>query len=195
MPRKTPNVQDLYISACDGKTNMSVAQAAVFLGCSANHVHHLASGQHLHPVRVSGVLVFSRGDLARYRRIELELEIARELQRGTHPLDVFFTADGRYGMAEVERAMREWSKLTGCWVVEAPRGSYARWLERVGVQRVSPRQIRRFIEGMLTDAEIGVRARAYFADQRTADGIGLPNGKAEKSRRRKATQSSETARP
>lgn len=184
MPRKQPNLQDLYISACDGKSNLSAQQAAHFLGCSLNHVHHLAGGGHLHPVRVAGVLVFARTDLARYRRVELELEIAKALQAGTHPLDVFFSASGRYNMRDVEQCMRDWSKLTGCWIVEAPRGSYARWLERTGVERVSPRQLRRLIEGMLTDPVLAEHARRYFADQRTTEGLG-------KHRRRPADRDAE----
>jgi hypothetical protein len=171
VPRKKPTLTDVYLSACDGKINLTGAQAAHFLGCSLNHVHHLAGGGHLHPVRVGGVLVFARTDLARYRKVELELEIAQELQLGTHPLDVFFKAAGRYKMADVEAAMRDWAKLTGCWVIEAPRGSYARWLERTGLERVGPRQLRRFIEGMLTDPALADGARRYFADQRTANGL------------------------
>lgn len=173
MPRGTPRGQDELLSVCDGQQNLTVAQAATYLATSQSVVYQLVSAKKLHPVRARGVLVFARSDLERHKGAELELEVTRELQRGVHPLDIFLEADGRMGMAAIERIMRDWAKLTGVWLVEAPRGSYARWLERMKLRSISPRALRRLLEALLTDAQVDARARSYLIDQRALNGQGL----------------------
>ena len=147
---------------CDGQTNLSVAQAAVFLHCPQNKVHRLACDGRLYPVRISGHLVFARADLERYRRAADELELTKRLQAGEHPLDIYIALDGTVPLKEVERILHEWARLTGIWLIEAPRGSYARWLQRFDLLRVTPRGLRRFIEAMLVDQEFGARVRDYL---------------------------------
>ena len=172
MAAKKPPAVDLVSAICDGSNNFSLGQAADFLQRSRQAVYHLTSQRQLHPVRVQGQLVFSRGDLDRYRRTELEVEVARQLTDGVHPLDIYFEAQGRYPLTEVERVMREWARLTGVWVIEGPRGSYARWLERFGLMSVPPRALRRFFEALLVDKDLEDKVRTWFSDYRKLNGVG-----------------------
>jgi len=172
MPKGTPHGQDELLSICDGAQNLSVGQAATLLGITQAALYHLTSAGKLHPVRARGVLVFARSDLERYRTIGVELMVTRELQRGVHPIDLFLELDGRVSMGAVQRTLAEWAKLTGVWLVEAPRGSYARWLERMQLRSISPRQLRRLLEALLTDPAIDARARSYVLDQRALNGQG-----------------------
>lgn len=168
--------------------NLTLPQVAVALGVSTSRVGQLVQEQKLHPVNLGngpgGGLVFARSDVARHKRSQCELDVARELEQGRHPLDVYFEADGRYSLADVHAAMDEWAQLTGCWVIEAPRGSYARWLERMGLTSISPRQLRRLIEALLGDATIGNHVRSYLADQRQHNGQGIARAEERKQRGR-----------
>lgn len=168
MPKGTPKLVEALASICDGARNFTVAQAAIRLAVPQNRVHKLVHEGRLHPVRVSGHLIFSRSDLERHRRTALELDLAQRFTRGDHPLDVYLEAEGKVAMRDVERVLRDWARLTGVWLVEGPRGSYARWLQRFGLLRVSPRALRRFVEAMLVDQDMGERVRAYFEDERLA---------------------------
>lgn len=168
--------------------NLTLAQVAVSLGCSESRVKQLVSETKLHPVNLGngpgGGLVFARSDVARHKRSTCELDVAQQLEQGRHPLDVYFEADGRYSMDDVQAAMTKWARLTGCWVIEAPRGSYARWLERMGLTSITPRQLRRLIEALLGDATVGNRARSYLADQRAHNGQGEAKANERKERGR-----------
>lgn len=156
--------------------NLTLAQVAAVLCCSESRVKQLVSEAKLHPVHLGrgpgGGLVFARSDVTRYKRSECEHVVAEQLELGRHPLDVYFEADGRFSMDDVHAAMGKWAKLTGCWVIEAPRGSYARWLERMQLTSITPRQLRRLIEALLGDPTIGARARSYLGDQRAHNGQG-----------------------
>lgn len=171
MPGKKPTPQNKKTAR---SANLSVAQAAVALGCSESRVKQLAGEGKLNPVNLGrgpgGGLVFARTDLARYKRSACEHDVAQQLEQGRHPLDIYFEADGRYSLEDVHAAMNHWAKLTGCWVIEAPRGSYARWLERMGLVSITPRQLRRLIEAMLCDTTIGPHVRSFLADQRVHNG-------------------------
>jgi len=150
---------------------MSVAHAASALRVQPSQIYQFVSNGKLHAVRAHGLLIFPRSEILRFQRRELELNVVKQLVEGAHPLDIFFHADGQYPLREVERVMRDWAKLTGVWLIEAPRGSYARWLQRMGLERVSPRLLRRFVEAMLTDPELQAHARAHFADRRALNGM------------------------
>lgn len=150
---------------------MSVAHAASALKVQPSQIYQFVSAGKLHAVRAHGLLIFPRSEILRFQRRELELDVVKQLVQGDHPLDIFFRADGQYPLREVERVMRDWAKLTGVWLIEAPRGSYARWLSRVGLERVSPRLLRRFVEAMLTDPAIQEHARAHFVDRRVLNGM------------------------
>lgn len=169
---------------------MSVAHAAAALRVSASQIYQYVSLGKLHAVRAHGLLIFPRGEVLRFQRTLLELDVVKQLVDGTHPLDIFFHADGQYPLREVDRVMREWAKLTGVWLIEAPRGSYARWLSRVGLERVSPRLLRRFVEAMLTDPVLSEQAREYFSDRRHLNGMNEEKkvARAKKSGRLRATK-------
>lgn len=164
--------ETLLKSICDGKKNLDCARACQYLRISENALYQLVKESRLHPVHVKGSLVFARTDLERYRGERQELELTKAFMDGRHPLDVFYEADGRYPLKEVNRVMGEWARLTGVWLVEAPRGSYARWLARMGLTSISPRSLRRLIEALLTDVEIGKFARVHLADRRALNGAG-----------------------
>jgi hypothetical protein len=169
--KRSPNRQKT-----GGAANLTAAQVAVVLGCSESRVKGLVADGRLHPVNLGpgprGGFVFARSDVARHKRSECEHDVAKQLEQGRHPLDVYFEADGRYSLDDVHAAMNRWAKLTGCWIIEAPRGSYARWLERMGLTSITPRQLRRLLEALLGDPTIGQRARSYLADQRQYNGQG-----------------------
>ena len=171
-----------------GAQNLTAAQVAVLLGVSEPRVKALVQEGKLHPVNLGpgprGGYLFARSDVHRHRRAECEHDVAQQLEQGRHPLDVYFEADGRYSLEDVHRAMNQWAKLTGCWVIEAPRGSYARWLERMGLTSISPRQLRRLIEAMLCDSTIGPHVRSFLADQRVHNGQGEAKAEQRKQRGR-----------
>ncbi|HKY36472.1 MAG TPA: helix-turn-helix domain-containing protein [Polyangiaceae bacterium] len=186
MPKGKPSLLEALGKVCDGETNYSVAQAALYLRCTQNKMHKLASEGRLHPVRICGHLVFARSDLERQRRSELELELTKRFMAGDHPLDVYIDLDGRAALRDVERVLHDWAKLTGIWLIEAPRGSYARWLQRFDLVRVTPRALRRFLEAMLVEGgELGGRVRAFFSsdDWRDLNGPAESATKARQARR------------
>lgn len=173
MPKGTPTAWEALASICDANINFNVAQAATFLNCSQNKLSKLVGEARLHPVKVGNICVFARSDLERQRSDAHELELVKRFQRGDHPIDVYIELDGVVPLGDVERALHAWAKLTGIWLVEGPRGSYARWLQRFNLVRVSPKGLRRFIEAMLVESgELGQRVRAYFETQnaRTSSG-------------------------
>jgi len=170
--------------------NLSLPQVAVTLGLSVSRVAQLCAEKKLHPVNLGngpgGGLLFARSDVARFKRSDCETDVAKGLAVGMHPLDIYFAADGRYSLRDVEASMQDWARLTGCWVIEAPRGSYARWLERMQLTSITPRQLRRLIEALLGDPAIGERARSYLADQRQHNGQGEAQAATRKERGRMA---------
>lgn len=170
MPPKKLTYEEFVERVCRDKRNMTVDEVVNLLGRSPSQVYQFASQGKLATVKLGNVIVFPRAEVLRFKRQEMEVEITKKLAEGMHPLDIYFEADGRYPMREVDRVLREWAKLTGVWLVEAPRGSFARWLSRMGLTAVNPRLMRRFIEAMLTDPEIAPRARAYFVDRRQFNG-------------------------
>lgn len=169
---RAASVDSVLATLIDGKVNLDSGQAAQFLGLETAQVYELVKRRVLHAVRVGHQLVFPRLALEEYRDNLVELECVRAFQAGDHPLDVYQRMEGRARLRDVEGHLRQWAKLSGTWLVEAPRGSYQRWLARFDLLRVSPRALRRFIEAMLTDDELGARARSYFADQRQFNGGG-----------------------
>lgn len=135
----------------DGRQFFSPDQAAEFLELSRAKIERMTRGGLLAPGRVGNRNMYTRRDLERARSRLREVEIARGLQAGLHPVDIYLNAEGRFSLEEVTQAMASWAQLTGAWVIEGPRGSYARWLERLQVTRVTPRQMRRLVELLLVD--------------------------------------------
>lgn len=110
------------------------------------------------PGKIANQLIFTRRDVKRWRKergeSEREVAITRELMKGTHPLDIYLEANGRYSLDQVAAVMLRWAKLSGKWVIEGPRGSYARWLQRLGLVTINPRMLRRLVEAMLADSYV-----------------------------------------
>lgn len=163
-PSKAPST--VAKSLCDGKELFDSPQAARFLNVSEDVIRQATMNGGLCPARVGRLSVFTRRDLQRFRRTLREHAIVTRLVEGAHPLDIFLEHPGRYPMKEVTAAMLEWSRVSGVWLVEGPRGSYARWLERFGLLRCTPRELRRLIEALCRDPELGERVRRYFQDYR-----------------------------
>lgn len=172
MPSRTPQLLASLKSVCDGKYNFDSAQAGQYLHVSQDRLYGLVAEKRLHPVKWKAFLLFARGDLDRFRAELRELELTSAFVAGEHPIDVFMRTHGKYPLKEVNRVLLEWARLTGVWLVEAPRGSYARWLERMGLESISPRALRRLVEALLTDARIADVARSYLRDQRALNGQG-----------------------
>jgi hypothetical protein len=110
------------------------------------------------PAKLGSQLVFTRRDVERWRSWKDEHAIVDELARGAHPLDVYLRGKGAWRLEQVTRVMVGWARLAGVWVVEAPRGSYARWLDRMGLDSLTPKAMRRLIELLLTDEYVRRRA-------------------------------------
>ena len=183
MPARTPQLLAQLRSVCDGKANLDSAQSGQYLHVSQERLYGLVREKRLHPVSWKGFLIFSRGDLDRYRAELREYELTTAFVQGEHPIDVFLRLQGRYSLREVNRVLMDWARLTGVWLIEAPRGSYARWLQRMQIVAISPRAVRRLIEALLTDERIGELARSYVRDQRGLNGLGEAK-KQERARRR-----------
>lgn len=113
-------------------------------------------------------LLYTLADVQRYQQRERkehrEKQILEQLQRGLHPVDVFLALEPEgVKLAHVVRVLHHWAKLGGIWVIEGPPGSYARWLERVGLARLTPRNLRRLIELLLSDPSTAARAGAWVS--------------------------------
>jgi hypothetical protein len=153
----------------DNRTFFDSEGAAAQLKTSQENIFKLSQRGMLAPGRLEdGSLVFTLADLERYRRREGEKHreklIFERLRAGAHPLDVFLELepDG-VKLAHVWRVLQQYSKLGGLWVIEGPPGSYARWLERVGLARLTPRNLRRLVELLLSDAPTAQRVGAWVS--------------------------------
>lgn len=155
-------------ATCDNRNFYSSAQAAAYLRLDLQTLRQLSSRGALTPGKAGREVIYTRADLDRYRALEKEREIAAQLVAGVHPLDLYLEGRGKFSLREVCRVMLEWSRLSGVWLVEGPRGSYARWLERLEIQRCTPRELRRIVEHLIADPQVGARVRALFSDQRKA---------------------------
>lgn len=118
-------------------------------------------------------LVFTLADLQRYltreRKEHRERRVLELLQRGMHPVDVFFELEPEgIKLAHVIKVLHQWVKLGGIWVIEGPPGSYARWLERMQLARLTPRNLRRLIEHMIADPSTAERARLWVSANRAS---------------------------
>lgn len=118
-------------------------------------------------------LVYTLADLQRYltreRKEHRERRVLELLQQGLHPVEVFFRLEPEgIKLSHVIKVLHQWVKLGGIWVVEGPPGSYARWLDRVGLSRLTPRNLRRLVEHMLSDPATAERAGAWVSANRAS---------------------------
>lgn len=150
-PLKRAPGERAFDELCDGKQFLSVDQVAARTGQSPEAIRKAAERHHLSPGNFRGMLVFTGTDVERYQRWRSEHTITRQLADGRHPLDIYLEGDGQHSLDGVLRVLSRWAKLSGAWLVEGPRGSYARWLDRMGLVRMKPRDLRRIIEALCVD--------------------------------------------
>lgn len=148
---------------CDGVELLDSAQSCAFLGCSADALRQAVTRKLLNPAKIGPLLVFTRRDLQRYKDREETYEITQQLNSGAHPLAIYLEARGRFTLEEVTDTLHDWARLTGAWVIEGPRGSFARWLDRLGLPRITPRELRRVIEVLLRDPATPTAAAVALA--------------------------------
>lgn len=149
------------VSIPDGVNLLSSSQVCGRLGLSPKHLSDHKKAGRLVPCMLNGRIYYTGADVARFERDERERAIMLQLRDGRHPIDI--ALDGHFPLAEVSEVMQRWAQVAGVWIVDAPPGSYARWLERLGLVRLRPSDIRRLIELMLTDPEVMERARRHVA--------------------------------
>lgn len=160
--RKSKIIPRLAV-VCDGRELFNTEQAIELLGVSSDKLRQAVARGALFPAKIGPSLVFTRRDLLRWHTRDCEAEIVKGLTEGLHPLDIYLQNPGRYRLELVNSVMLEWAVIAGCWIVEGPRGSYMRWLQRMGLLRVTPRQLRRVIELLLVDPSIAERLRLSLA--------------------------------
>src|SRR3989304_4007543 len=98
-PAKKPPLQ----VTCDARELFTGEQAARYLQLGNDRIRQAVSQKALCPARVGKYSVFTRRDLDRYKRLEREHEIARQLVAGTHPLDIYLGAPPRRTTAQRSR--------------------------------------------------------------------------------------------
>lgn len=152
-PKKREAAQGAVVVA-DNIEVFDTEGACRFLNVTADTLDKAVERTFVAPAKLDGRNYYTRRDLVRFQRAtrkELRVALVMELLRaGEHPIDVYIRLQPHgVSLDDVMRTMRTWAKLSGIWLVEAPPGSYARWLERLGRVRVTPRDIRRCIEAML----------------------------------------------
>lgn len=159
----------------DGKELLSPQQAAELLDTPIRTLLTAAQRGHLHPAKFGRRLVLTRSEVVAWHRerrgegdkLEREKAMIARFQEGAHPVDVYLETPGAT-LKETTATMHEWARVAGVWIVEGPRGSYARWLQRVGLLELRPRDMRRVIEALLVDPYVASVARLALDVARSA---------------------------
>ena len=163
MPRDRRSPRTAVIDAvCDGSELFTAAQAAEFLAIEPANLRNLTRKRCLCPAKIGHRTIYTRADLERFAGRVAESVLVEGFELGRSPIDLYLEFPGRWPLETVSDAMHQWAKLAGVWLVEGPRGSYARWLSRLGVVRVSPRELRRIVELLLADSELCRRVRVHL---------------------------------
>lgn len=129
----------------------------------------------LHPAKLGSRLIFTRAELVAWHKdrrgdgekLEREKAMCERFQQGAHPMDVFLETEGAT-LKQTLATLHDWARIAGVWLVEGPRGSYARWLQRLGLMELQPRELRRVIELMLVDPYVAKLARLALDQTRAA---------------------------
>lgn len=135
---------------------------------STENLRKATERQAFYAGKIGHRVFYTRADLVRYRERRYQADLAEGFQRGVSPVDLYLAAPGRLRLEDVTATMHEWAQLAGVWLIEGPRGSYARWLQRIGVTAVTPRELRRLIELLLLDSELCKRCRIHLDSMRQA---------------------------
>lgn len=164
---KKSRVSESLSPLCDGVELLNTQQSAAALGVTEDAIRQATVRGALCPAKRGHLNVYTRRDLQRWHGRAVELEITRELTNGAHPLEIYLNSEGRYRLEDVTRVMHSWARLSGVWLIEGPRGSFARWLARMGLVRFTPRELRRIVESLIRDNELARRLALTLDAQRS----------------------------
>lgn len=140
--------------------------AAAFLAVPLTTISGATAQKLLTPAKKFGRLLYTRRDLEQYGKVGDEQLIAERLQAGEHPVDIYLSLHTRLRIADVLRVTKTWAEMNGMWLIQAPPGSYARWLHRMNLTHIRPHHLRRVIEACLLDAHTVQVARLSVMEQR-----------------------------
>ena len=159
----------------DGRELLSPQQVADLLDTPKRTIMTAAQRGKLHPARLGRRLYFTRSEVVAWHKerrgegekLEREKVMIERFQQGAHPVDVYLETDGAT-LKQTLATMHDWAAAAGVWIVEGPRGSYARWLLRVGLVELRPRDMRRVIEMLLADPYVAKLAGLALDEARAA---------------------------
>ena len=162
----------------DGRELLSTTQAAALLDTPRHTILTAAQRGKLHPAKLGRRLIFTRSELVAWHRerrgegekLEREKAMIVRFEEGAHPVDVYLETEGAT-LKQVLATMHEWAGVAGVWIVEGPRGSYARWLQRVGLVELRPRELRRVLEAVLADPYVAKIAGLALDQARAATAL------------------------
>lgn len=156
----------------DGRQLLSSAQASDYLGVPQDTLMHAALRGALTPARYGtrqrGELIYTRADLDRFQSRSHERAIVEALERGEAPITAYLSSAGAIHLRDLARVIHDWARVASYWVVQQPPGSYARWLQRLGLLRVHTTDLRRMIEALCTDDDFARKARLALDAARAA---------------------------
>ncbi len=139
----------------NGKSLLSRAQAARFLGVNVERVRYMRHTGQLESVEVQGVHVYRREALELVRAQQRSKLAARAFvlfERGTKAADVVIKLEAEPDViADLHRA---WAEMTSAIVVQAPRGSRAAWEKTYKIGPLTPRKMRRALEIVSASPEL-----------------------------------------
>lgn len=142
--RKKPTLREVP----DGRQLLGAHDAALLLGVPMDTLNKWQQRGHLHPAKYGSEHIYTRTELLAFRTHQLDRDIAALLNDNVPPIEVWERLP-HASLERVIRVLREWARLSGFWVVEAPPGSFARWLARFKLVRFGPVELRRAIERLL----------------------------------------------
>lgn len=165
----------------DDKLFFDTQGAAEKLGLSVAAVLEAVQRGSLVPARVgkrrTHGLVYTHTDLERYAKRDreggLERAIVQRLKDGLHPVDAYLETHAQGArLHTVLRLTETWARLAGLWLVQGPPGSYARWLERVGLRELKHLHLRRIVEALICDPHTARVAHLKLDSLRTRSEVG-----------------------
>ncbi len=143
---------------CDGLQFFDARQAAKHLGVSAAQITNLRANRQLFPALIGRHPVYALADLDRHKHREqtAKAQVFAALKAGRSPVDVVIDLD--VDPVKVGRWVGQYAKLSRLWLIETPRGSYGRWLEGHGLAELTPRDLRRVIQLLVSDPLVQEKA-------------------------------------
>lgn len=175
-PSKPPERRTRNTAAtplADGKIFFDCHQAAKKLQISLENLSVQTRRGNLCPAVLNGHegYLYTARDLARWKkkRPDRQRAIVDALLLGLPPIEAYYhaqTSDPSVTLKLVIDTLHTYSEVAGLWIIEGPPGSYARWLERMGLVRLMPKHLRRVVEAMLLDPHTAARARLVLDEMR-----------------------------